>query len=218
MLILNKLNLNKLTSTTYHPETNGQIKRTDNTIKQMIRCLVDRNHQNWDEHLNQFTFAYNTSVNETTRKSPFKIVFGCVEISPFDLQNQRNIIVISGDLFDCPIDRIIGICVGRDFEMNEGIAKVFKEKFNNFENFKRLMTSQAKTVYIKYNKRFLFYLVIKQKHTERATIDALRLCLIELKEQLENLSLAEIAIPRLACGQEKLIWHKVKNLIWDILK
>jgi hypothetical protein len=37
---------------------------------------LDQHHSQWDQILSQAEFAYNDSVNMSTRKSPFHIVYG----------------------------------------------------------------------------------------------------------------------------------------------
>jgi hypothetical protein len=41
-----------------------------------LRSLVTEHHIQWDQILAQAEFAYNDSVNRSTRKSPFQIVYG----------------------------------------------------------------------------------------------------------------------------------------------
>ncbi len=40
------------------PASNGQVERFNRTLLQMIRCYVNQNQKNWDEHLPLLTSAY----------------------------------------------------------------------------------------------------------------------------------------------------------------
>ncbi|GKE32543.1 putative reverse transcriptase domain-containing protein [Tanacetum coccineum] len=58
-------------STAYHPETDGQRKRTIQTLEDMLRaCIIDFG-STWDRHLPLVEFSYNNSpemIRETTEK------------------------------------------------------------------------------------------------------------------------------------------------------
>lgn len=63
-------------TTAYHPQTNGLTERLNKTIADMLSMYVDVHHKTWDEILPYITFAYNTATQETTRFSPFRLVYG----------------------------------------------------------------------------------------------------------------------------------------------
>ena len=42
----------------------------------MITIYVDETRDNWDEHLTKLAFAYNSSIHNGTRISPFDMRFG----------------------------------------------------------------------------------------------------------------------------------------------
>ncbi|UYV78709.1 K02A2.6-like [Cordylochernes scorpioides] len=63
-------------TTSYHPQTNGQTERMNRTLTDMISMYIDEKHQNWDEILPFVTFAYNSSVQETTGYSPYFLIHG----------------------------------------------------------------------------------------------------------------------------------------------
>ncbi|GJS03169.1 putative reverse transcriptase domain-containing protein [Tanacetum coccineum] len=62
-------------STTYHPETDGQSKRTIQTLEDMLRACVIDFGKGWERHLPLVEFSYNNSyharpeiIHETTEK------------------------------------------------------------------------------------------------------------------------------------------------------
>jgi len=63
-------------STAYHPQTDGQTKVVNRSLGNLLRCLVGDSMENWDLLLSRVEFAYNSSVNRSTRKSPFEVVHG----------------------------------------------------------------------------------------------------------------------------------------------
>ncbi|UYV77573.1 hypothetical protein LAZ67_15001599, partial [Cordylochernes scorpioides] len=63
-------------TTSYHPQTNGQTEKMNRTLTDMISMYIDEKYQNWDEILPFVTFAYNSSVQETTGYSPNFLIHG----------------------------------------------------------------------------------------------------------------------------------------------
>jgi len=58
-------------STAFHPQTDGQTERANQTLEAMLRAFVDHRQTNWDLLLTAAEFAYNNSKNATTGFSPF---------------------------------------------------------------------------------------------------------------------------------------------------
>ena len=58
------------------PQSNVLTERLNRTIKQVISTYVDPLHQSWDQVLTFAVHAYNTSVQESNRISPFRALYG----------------------------------------------------------------------------------------------------------------------------------------------
>ncbi|GKC15225.1 putative CCCH-type zinc finger family protein [Tanacetum coccineum] len=71
-------------SSSHHPQTDGQTEVVNQSLGNLLRSLIEDN-ANWDLILLQAEFAYNRSVNRTTCKSPFEVVYGRNPITPLDL-------------------------------------------------------------------------------------------------------------------------------------
>jgi hypothetical protein len=63
-------------STAYHPQTNGQTERVNQSLEQYLRCYVDYNLTNWSELLPTAEFAYNNQSHESIKNSPFYVELG----------------------------------------------------------------------------------------------------------------------------------------------
>jgi hypothetical protein len=74
-----------LRTTPFHPQCNGLSEKTVQTTKAMIRACVDDNQTNWDQLLEKLSFAYNTSVQLTTKLTPFELQFGRKPNIPIDI-------------------------------------------------------------------------------------------------------------------------------------
>ncbi|GJP75156.1 hypothetical protein CLOP_g5639, partial [Closterium sp. NIES-67] len=68
-------------SSTYHPQTDGQTERTNQTMEQLIRTnCPDRNK--WEDVLPMLEFSYNNAPSATTNHSPFYLNYGMDPIVP----------------------------------------------------------------------------------------------------------------------------------------
>jgi hypothetical protein len=71
-----KLGTDLAFSSAYHPQTDGQTEVVNRSLGDLLRSLVTEHHTSWDQILPQAEFAYNDSVNRSTGKSPFQILYG----------------------------------------------------------------------------------------------------------------------------------------------
>lgn len=68
----------KVTLTTtppYHPQANP-VERVNRILKTMIISFLEKDHRDWDLHLSEFRFAYNTSYHSSLHTSPAFLNFG----------------------------------------------------------------------------------------------------------------------------------------------
>ena len=63
-------------TTAYHPQTDGQTERVNQTLEQFLRCYIDYQNDDWSELLSSAEFAYNNAAHESTKHSPFFIEYG----------------------------------------------------------------------------------------------------------------------------------------------
>ena len=74
----------KLQTTPYHPQTNGLVERSHQTIMQMIRKLGEDKKADWPGYLAEIVQAYNATHSVMTRYSPHYLMFGCRPRLPVD--------------------------------------------------------------------------------------------------------------------------------------
>ncbi|KAG2191102.1 hypothetical protein INT47_005009, partial [Mucor saturninus] len=72
------LSIKQRFSPAYHPQSNGLVERFMATLRNLIVSFMDLDYQQttWDEHLNEFQLAYNSSIHDNTKFSPFSLVYG----------------------------------------------------------------------------------------------------------------------------------------------
>ena len=81
------LDIEKLRTTPFHPQCNGQSENANKTIVQLFRTYIESNKRSasWDDLVPLFTFAHNVSTNATTGEMPFEAVYGREPRIPLDL-------------------------------------------------------------------------------------------------------------------------------------
>nr|GFC57085.1 retrotransposon protein, putative, Ty3-gypsy subclass [Tanacetum cinerariifolium] len=63
-------------STAYHLETEGQSKRTIQTLEDMLRACVLDFGSSWDKHMPLIEFSYNNSYHASIKATPFEALYG----------------------------------------------------------------------------------------------------------------------------------------------
>ena len=74
----------KLRTSPYHTQTNGQVERMNQTIIHMISKLEEDKKACWSEHLPELLLAYNATCSTVTRYSPYYLLFGRRSRIPVD--------------------------------------------------------------------------------------------------------------------------------------
>ena len=70
------LGVEKLRTSPYHPQTDGQVERLNRTLKGILTAYVNKDHNDWDVHLPLALFAYRNSVHSSSGVSPIRAVYG----------------------------------------------------------------------------------------------------------------------------------------------
>ena len=69
------LGIKHLQTKPYHPQTNGFVERSHQTIMGMIRKLGEDKKANWPSHLAAIVHAYNATCSAVTGYSPYHLMF-----------------------------------------------------------------------------------------------------------------------------------------------
>ena len=70
------LQIKRIRTTPYHPQTDGLVECFNGTLKAMLRKFVNRSQKDWDEYLPYLLFAYREVPQESTGFSPFELLYG----------------------------------------------------------------------------------------------------------------------------------------------
>ena len=89
----------KLNTSGYHPQINGLCERFNSTLIQMLAKTGELYGQDWDKHLPYVLYAYRATVQESTRESPFYLLYGRDPVLPMldALSHERTPYMIDLD-------------------------------------------------------------------------------------------------------------------------
>ena len=79
------LNIVKTRTTPYRPSANGQVKRMNRTILQILRCFIRGLQEDWDLHLATVGMAIRSTGNRQTGFTPNFLILGREVLHPIDL-------------------------------------------------------------------------------------------------------------------------------------
>ena len=102
-------NVKKVNTSGYHPQTNGLCERFNSTLIQMLAKTGERFGQDWDKHLPYVLYAYRSTVQESTKESPFFLLYGRDPTLPTleALSRERSLCMI--DLDDYKMELTTGL-------------------------------------------------------------------------------------------------------------
>jgi hypothetical protein len=114
-------------STAYHPQTDGQTERQNQTLKTYLQSYVDEQQSNWAAYLHIAEFAYNNSQNSTLGTTPFRALMGYNPALHFSFASEE----------------------ATENEPTERLQKLRKVREDAEQRWKRAVASQASS----YNKQ-----------------------------------------------------------------
>nr|GEV42623.1 putative reverse transcriptase domain, ribonuclease H-like domain, aspartic peptidase domain protein [Tanacetum cinerariifolium] len=96
-------------STAYHLQTDGQSKRTIQTLEDMLRACVIDFRNGWDRHLPLIEFSYNNSYHTGIKTAPFEELYGCKCRSPVYWAEVRDVQLTGPEIIHETTEKIIQI-------------------------------------------------------------------------------------------------------------
>nr|GFB25855.1 reverse transcriptase domain-containing protein [Tanacetum cinerariifolium] len=75
-------------STTYHPQTNGQVEVTNRGLKRILKRTVGENRALWSDKLEDALWAFRTAFKTPIGCTPYRIVYGKSCHLPLELKHK----------------------------------------------------------------------------------------------------------------------------------
>ncbi|XP_022031195.1 uncharacterized protein LOC110932146 [Helianthus annuus] len=75
-------------STTYHPQTSGQVENANRGVKRILEKTVGKSRKDWSDKLDDALWAFRTAYKTPLGTMPFMIVYGKACHLPVELEHQ----------------------------------------------------------------------------------------------------------------------------------
>jgi hypothetical protein len=82
------LQIRKVQTTVFHPESNGSLERGHRILVEYLRHYIAEDQRDRDEWIAYATYVYNVTTHKATCYSPFELLFGHRARIPSALQAQ----------------------------------------------------------------------------------------------------------------------------------
>ncbi|GKA65253.1 reverse transcriptase domain-containing protein [Tanacetum coccineum] len=107
---MKRYGVNHCFSTSYHPQTNGQVENTNRALKRILEKTVKDNPAIWSRKLDDALWAFRTAYKTPTGTTPYKLIYGKNCHLPFEiehraywaLKNCNPDLIAAGSLEDIP--------------------------------------------------------------------------------------------------------------------
>ena len=73
--IAKRFRIRKIRTTAFHPQANGSLERSHHSLGEFLKQYITEDEE-WDEWIDIAMLNYNTCVQESTRLTPYEIIFG----------------------------------------------------------------------------------------------------------------------------------------------
>ena len=87
---LKNLNIQCNLSSAFHPQSDGQMERTNQTLEQYLRIYADPDQLNWVSNLPLAELAYNSTYHDSIEMSPFMATYGFEPSTNMDTELVPN--------------------------------------------------------------------------------------------------------------------------------
>ena len=81
-------NIKKVSTTAYHPQTDGLTEKWNASLLNMLSCYCSENQSDWDLYVCTAVMAYNMTPHSTTKYTPFFMMHGREARSPFEVSHE----------------------------------------------------------------------------------------------------------------------------------
>ncbi|GJS34974.1 reverse transcriptase domain-containing protein [Tanacetum coccineum] len=85
---MKRYRVNHCFSTSYHPQTSGQVENTNKALKRILEKTVKDNPAIWSRKLDDALWAFRTAYKTPTSTTPYKLIYGKKCHLPFEIKHR----------------------------------------------------------------------------------------------------------------------------------
>ncbi|GKB96498.1 reverse transcriptase domain-containing protein [Tanacetum coccineum] len=85
---MKRYEVNHRFSTSYHPQTSGQVENTNRALKRILEKTVKDNLAIWSRKLDDALWAFRTVYKTPTGTTPYKLIYGKNCHLPFEIEHR----------------------------------------------------------------------------------------------------------------------------------
>ncbi|GJR98428.1 reverse transcriptase domain-containing protein [Tanacetum coccineum] len=85
---MKRYGVNHRFSTSYHPQTSGQVENTNKALKRILEKTVKDNPAIWSRKLDDALYAFCTAYKAPTGTTPYKLIYGKNRHLPFEIEHR----------------------------------------------------------------------------------------------------------------------------------
>ncbi|GJX92737.1 reverse transcriptase domain-containing protein [Tanacetum coccineum] len=86
--LLTRYGVNHRFSTSYHPQTSGQVENTNIALKRILEKIVKDNPAIWPRKLDDALWDFRTAYKTPTGTTPYKLIYGNNCHMPFEIKHR----------------------------------------------------------------------------------------------------------------------------------
>ncbi|GKD43720.1 reverse transcriptase domain-containing protein [Tanacetum coccineum] len=87
-ITMKRYGVNHRFSTSYHPQTSGQVENTNRSLKRILEKTVKDNPDVWSRKLDDAMWAFLTAYKTHTSTTPYKLIYGKNCHLPFEIEHR----------------------------------------------------------------------------------------------------------------------------------
>ena len=140
--ICEQLGIQKLNTTSYHPQCNGMVERFNRTLKAMLRAHAARFGPQWDRYLSGVLYAYRNTPHESTGEKPSYLLFGLDCRTPPEAMFTNPSSITPTDIEDYREELSLSLRHARELasSMIQSAQKRYKKHFDKRVRMQKLRT------------------------------------------------------------------------------
>eukprot|EP00253_Pinus_taeda_P036268 PITA_36268 len=120
-------------STAYHPQTDGQTKRVNQVLEDMLRAYVMTKPTQWEEYLHLVEFAYNNGYHTSTQLSPFEVLYGRKCRTPSSWGGPEDKLSLGPEMLKEMEDMVKKVCA--NLKAAQDRQKIFADRKRRFKEY-----------------------------------------------------------------------------------